>query len=276
VRVAAEADRLAALLVEPAHLVDRGERAAGVHLERAAAAGERAEHRPVLLLEVLLLEPVPAAGPVAAGEVDVREHLEDVAVLDHAHDLGEVAAHRGLRVGIEQPPGTDEPAVVGERVQRAEDPVGRGRAQVRGDARGEQVRLARLDAGEDAQAGKAVPALGDLRCVALDVDRQLLGVVPVGEALGVRAVVLGPDGEVQVLGEGDRRQPQCHRTFAGTAHGHRLRGVPRPVGVHVVVRREVPTRVGLVGAHRLWILPRRPQVPLGGGGCRCRCLLSLP
>src|SRR4051812_17372278 len=71
VRVAAEADRLAALLEEPAHLVDGRERAAGVHLERASAAGQGAEDRAVLLLVVLLLVPVTTAGPVAAREVDV-------------------------------------------------------------------------------------------------------------------------------------------------------------------------------------------------------------
>src|SRR4051794_18243773 len=79
VRVAAEADRLAPLLVEPAHLVGRGQRAAGVDLERPARGGEGTEDGPVLLLEVLLHVPVRAPGPVAAREVAVREHLEDVA-----------------------------------------------------------------------------------------------------------------------------------------------------------------------------------------------------
>src|SRR5947209_15951837 len=54
VGVAAEADRVAALLAEPPHLVHRGEGAAGVHLERPAAEGQGAEHRPVLLPVVLL------------------------------------------------------------------------------------------------------------------------------------------------------------------------------------------------------------------------------
>src|SRR5829696_2878906 len=72
VGVAAEADRLAALLVEPPHLVDRGERAAGVHLERPAGGGQRPEHGAVLLLVRLLDVPVGAARPVTAGEVHVR------------------------------------------------------------------------------------------------------------------------------------------------------------------------------------------------------------
>src|SRR3712207_8629881 len=41
--------RLAALLEEPAHLVDRGQRAGRVHLQRPAGAGQRPEHRAVLL-----------------------------------------------------------------------------------------------------------------------------------------------------------------------------------------------------------------------------------
>src|SRR5437763_1593358 len=69
VGVAAEADRLTALLVEPAHLIGRGQRTARVDLEGTPRGGERAEHRAVLLLEVLLYELVRPAGPVPPREV---------------------------------------------------------------------------------------------------------------------------------------------------------------------------------------------------------------
>ena len=72
-------------------------------------------------------------------------------------------------------------------MQRAEHAVDGGVPQVRGDAGGEQVRLAGLDAGQDPQVGEPVAALGELGEVALDVDRQLLGGVPVDQALRVAA-----------------------------------------------------------------------------------------
>src|SRR3954447_16028549 len=65
VGVAAEADRFAALVAEPAQEVHRGQRAARVDLERPAGTGKRPEHGPVLLLVVLLDEPVRPTGPVA-------------------------------------------------------------------------------------------------------------------------------------------------------------------------------------------------------------------
>src|SRR3954471_11862389 len=237
VGVAAEADRLAALLMEPAHLVGRGQRAARVDLQRPAGGRQGPEHRPVLLLVVLLEVPLGAAGPVPAREVDVRQHLEDLAVLDHADELAEVAAHRGVGVGVEQPADPDQPAVEVERVQRAEHAVDRGVAQVGGDARGEQVRLAGLDAGPDPQFREPLAALGDLGEVALDVDRQLVRGVPVHQSLGGRGVVLQPVGEVEVLGEGDRRQALGDRALARLPHRGRVRGVPGPPGVHVIVGR---------------------------------------
>ena len=86
-------------------------------------------------------------------------------------------------VGVQQPADADQPAVEGQRVQRAEHAVDGGVAQVRGDAGREQVRLAGLDAGPDAQLGEPVAALGELGEVALDVDRQLVRGVPVDQAL---------------------------------------------------------------------------------------------
>src|SRR3712207_1687573 len=182
VGVAAEADRLAALLEEPAHLVDRVQRAGRVHLHRPAGASQRPEHPAVLLLVVLLGVPVAAAGPVPPREVDVGEHLEDVAALDHVDHLGQVAAHRRVRVGIEQPADAVEPAVLAQRVQRAEHPVDGGVAQVGGDAGGEQVGLAGLHARPDPQLGEALPALLQLGEVALDVDGQVPGGVQIGRA----------------------------------------------------------------------------------------------
>src|SRR5829696_3821342 len=226
VGVAAEADRLAALLVEPAHLVGRGQRARRVHLERPARAGQGPEHRPVLLLEVLLDVPVVPAGPVAAREVHVREHLEDVALLDHLDERSQVAAHRGVGVGVEQPADPDQMTVEIERVQRAEDPVDGGVAQVRRHAGREEVRLTGLHTRPDPQPGKALPDLGQLGEVALDVDRQLVRRVPAEQPVGGRPVVVQPVGEVQVLGEGDRGEPERDRPLAGPAHGGRRRGVP--------------------------------------------------
>jgi len=226
VGVAPEADRLPALVVEPAHLVRRRQRAAGVDLQRPAGAGQRAEDRPVLLLVVLLHEAVRAPGPVPAREVDVREHLEDGAALDHVHQLGEVAAHRAVLVLPQQVADAVEPPVLRQGVQRAQDPVDRSVAQVGGHAAAEQVRLAGLHARQDPQVREPVAHLGELGEVPLDVDLGVPGRVPLDQAFVGRPVVGVPDGEVEVLGEGDRRQPQLHRPLAGPAHRRRVGGVP--------------------------------------------------
>ena len=105
--------------------------------------------------------------------------------------------------------------------------------------------------------------LGQLGEVALDVDRQLVGRVPVEQALGGRPVVVVPDGEVQVLGEGDRRQPERDRPLAGPRASSRSPGCPTTSWVCTWLS-------GRSAIASLWILPRRPQPAARGPFCRSR------
>ena len=96
--------------------------------------------------------------------------------------------------------------------------------------------------------------------VDLDVDGQLVGGVPVDQPPRRRRVVLVPDREVEVLGEGDGRQPQPHGPFARPAHRRGVGGVPGPVRVYMVVRRQ------LVGeSHRCGFCPVVHRFRAGGG-----------
>jgi hypothetical protein len=171
----------------------------------------------------------------------VRQHLEDVAVLDHGDHLGQVAAHRRDHVDarrVQQPVDAHQPAVDRQRVQRPEHAVDRCGLQVGGHAGPEEVRLARLDPGPDAQLGVPLAGLPDGLCVEVDVDRQLVGRVPVLQPLRGRPVGGVPDGEVQVLGEGHGGQADVDGVRAGAQQGGPWAGVPRELGVHVVVRRQ--------------------------------------
>ena len=59
---------------------------------------------------------------IEAGEphlfaASIGQHLEDVAGLDHVHDLGEIAAHRAVGVRPQQPRDADQVSVELQRVQ---------------------------------------------------------------------------------------------------------------------------------------------------------------
>ena len=131
----------------------------------------------------------------------------------------------------------DQPAALDHGVQRAEHPLEGRRCQDAGDAAREQVRLARLDAGEDPQVREPVAAALDVREVALDVERLRVGAGGDRDARVVTAVAVAPGGEVDVLGERDRRDAERDRPLAAPLHRRLERGVPGPLGVDVVVAR---------------------------------------
>ena len=124
---------------------------------------------------VLLHVPVRAAGPVAAREVDVGEHLEDVAALDHRRPSrrGTGASSPSASAQSSRPTPTSRPS----RSSECSEPRMRSTGESRRCAAtlaGEQVRLAGLDPGQDAQPGEPVAAPPQLGEVAVDVDRQLV------------------------------------------------------------------------------------------------------
>jgi hypothetical protein len=122
---------------------------------------------------------------------------------------------------FQEAPGAGRPGV--HRAEHAVEAAGQQRAQL-GCV---PVRLAELHTGQDPQGGIAVPALVERRPVALDVERSAEQ-DPVARHR--------PGGVVDVLGEGDRGQPQLDRPGAGAGHVA-AGGVPGPLAVHVPVRR---------------------------------------
>src|SRR5689334_15686687 len=91
VRVAAEADRVAAAVVPPADDPRvRGD--PGVDLQGPAGRGQGTQHRAEVLLQRGRVELPVAAGPGADRVVDVGQHREAVRTLDEAADLGQVGA----------------------------------------------------------------------------------------------------------------------------------------------------------------------------------------
>ena len=105
-------------------------------------------------------------------------------------------------------------------MQRAEDPVrpaGAGLGHGRGRAGRPQVGLADLDAGEDAQLGKALTAVVQDPEVARDVEQVHPGVPVRVQACRADLVTVGPGGEVQVVGEGYPGQAGSTHTPLGSA-----------------------------------------------------------
>jgi hypothetical protein len=105
---------------------------------------------------------------------------------------------------------------------------------VGGDAGGEQVRLAGLHARPDPQLGEALAALLELGEVALDVDGQVPGGVPVDQPVGGRAVLRRPVVKsrcsVKAMAGGPRATPARRRAHRGGVGGPRTtrcaRGCP--------------------------------------------------
>ena len=141
------------------------------------------------------------------------EHLEEVAALAPAEQLGEVAAH-GRLGGVPQrwsspvsrPPSRDECSE--PRIRST------GGAHGGGDAGARQVRLTGLDAGQDAQLGEAFADLVQLGEVAVHVERRPRDRAG-RPAVAGRAVAVDPVGEIQVLGERDGREALRDRPLAG-------------------------------------------------------------
>jgi hypothetical protein len=105
------------------------------------------------------------------------------------------------------------------------------------------VRFAHFQSAEDAQVRALLTAACDRLQVAGGVERGWCQQsVRVGErremVRGVRTFEFDPPhGVVQVLGEGDRWQPDLHRAGAGQFHrAHRL-CIPGPFAVHMAVGR---------------------------------------
>ena len=112
--------------------------------------------------------------------------------------------------------------------------------------------------------------------VALDVERGDAGAVAPIDLQAVPAVLRTPAAEVDVLGERDGGQADLHGPGAGVAHRRRV-GVPRPLGVHVVVGWQhcamltCPTRPVRTGP-RVGRRPSRsaPRRRTSGGAASCR------
>src|SRR4051794_19969583 len=101
-RVAAERDRVATLVVPPAH--DPGiEWKPGVDLERAAGSGQGTQDGPVLLLEVSRVERATVHGPPSDRVIDVGEYREEVRQFHHTECFGEVGAHEPSRTALTRP-----------------------------------------------------------------------------------------------------------------------------------------------------------------------------
>jgi len=147
---------------------------------------------------------------------------------------------RGRRVLISSArPG----ALVGQGVHGAQHPIETARREDRGALLGMPVRFAQLQAAQDAQPGKPVAAMIDGAQVTGGIQRgRREDPVRVGQRRqlvdDVRALTRDPEGGViDVLGEGDGRQPQFHGARAGPLHVPHRR-VPGPLTVHVAVARQ--------------------------------------
>ena len=130
--------------------------------------------------------------------------------------------------------------MIGQGVQRSQQPVEATGTQHGGNLLGMPVWLTELETTQDPEPGKAGPAVLDLGEVAGGIEgRRRQGAVriahPNQQVIGVEAVGRHPPHRVvEVLGERDRGQPQLHRPRTGGGHVA-VRRVPRPLGVDVAV-----------------------------------------
>jgi hypothetical protein len=170
VGVAPEGEAGAPGVVPPPHDLG-GEGEARVQLERPARSGQRAEHGPQLVLEVVRVEGRGVRRPPPGGVVDVGQHLELLGRLDHAQHLRQVRtdelARRDAAVQL-----VDEPLATleGQRVHRPEHPV---EAAVRGQGPqpvAEAVRLPDLRPGPYVEPREPLPAPGHAVEVAVHVE----------------------------------------------------------------------------------------------------------
>ena len=179
----------------------------------------------------------------------MRQNLEQVAPGDQPEQFGEVPAQDLIRP--EHPEHHRQPheaAAQRHRVQGAEDAVEAVPADDGAGAAREQVRLARLDPGQNAQARKTLAALLDRREVSADVQRPDPAVAARLETGRASRVAGPPPGEVEVLGKGDRRNADVQRALARPRHRCLTGGVVRPLCMNMVVRRHHAAPSSHVGA----------------------------
>ena len=238
--IAGEGDRLAALLPPPVQ--DPGvQRHPGVDLEDFARAGQGPQHVPVLLLEVVRVMRLGVLRPGADRVVDVGEDVEGVEVGDQRDGVRQIAAQHLVGGLVAEAVGDLDEAGPGRRgVDRGEDAVETARAEQGSRPRGVPVRFAELDPGQDAESGKALTAAAQAVEVPVQVERRRRQHAVAEPGLPVVRHHLeqvgpeGPGGEVGVLGERHRGQPDLHRALAGALHRSR-EGVPGPLAVHVAI-----------------------------------------
>ena len=263
VRVAAEHQCFTAGFVPPPH--DHGrQRHPGVDLKGPAGPGERAQHGAVLVLESGGIEATRLIRPMPHRVIDVREDGERGRRFGQPQRLVQVGPEEIGGLGpveeqIHRPGGVQL-----QRVHRPQNPVEGPGAKHGLDFVFVPVRLTQLGPGQDTQPRKQVPAALHGCQIARGIQgrraepaiRPDPGRVPRSyprRGFGVD----DPAGEVGVLGEGDRRQPQRHRVGAGLLH-RPVRGVPGPFGVHMSVRRK----------HQHAFLSFTVLVPASGGKLR--------
>jgi hypothetical protein len=137
----------------------RGQRDAGVDLQRPFGGGEGAQRVPELVLEGVQVERPGLGGPAAHGVVQVGEDRESIRTSDQLGDLGQVEPkHLGGRALPVERVRLDEVAVDGQRVQRAEHPFVVTGAEQFCDRHGVPVGFTQLDTGDDAQRREELAA----------------------------------------------------------------------------------------------------------------------
>ena len=208
-----------------------------------------------------------AAGPVPAREVDVREHLEDVAALDHVHQLAEVPAHGAVGVGATAA-GRRRPAGRPRRASAASRAPGR-RAR-RADS---AATLAANRCGSPVStpdqirsSGNRSRHLGQLGEVALDVDGGCCDgcrpTRPSSVARSSASQTVKSRCSVNAIAGQPQARPRARRPGASS----RSPGCPTTTGC----------ARGCPAVASLWILLRRPQVPAPRVVLSAGCLLSSP
>ncbi|GIE24559.1 hypothetical protein Ahu01nite_076610 [Winogradskya humida] len=170
VGVAAEGDHLAALVAPPANDL-RGQRNAGVDLQRPIRGGEGAQRVPELALEGVQVERAGLGGPPPDRIVQVGEDLKGIRTGDQLSDLGQVQPqHLDRRPLPVERVRLDQAAVDGQRVQRAEHPLIVAGAEQFRDRHRVPMGFAQLDAADDAQRREQLPAPLDRGEIALLVQ----------------------------------------------------------------------------------------------------------
>jgi hypothetical protein len=240
VGVAGEGDRPTALLPPPVQHPGM-QRHPGVDLQGLARVGQGPQHVPVLSLEIVRVVGSGAVGPVTDRVVNVGEDIEGVEPGNQRRGLGQVVAQHLVRGLIAEAVGDlDEGGPGRRRVHRGEHPVEAALVQQASGLGRVPVGFAQLDAGQDAEAGKAFTAAAQAVQVPVQVERRRgqhavaePGLPIVGHQLQ-QVRPQGPGGEIGVLGERHRGQADLDRPLAGALH-RPGEGVPRPLAVHVAI-----------------------------------------